>query len=111
MTIYALVQFHSCDRADHVCCAEPRRPVPSSSRAGLRLDRGPRLLEVIPGAAFDRSGMAAHGLLFWSLAGLLGFEDPNSFGRAFRAWEEMPPAISARRIAPLLQYELSQPAS
>jgi len=23
---------------------------------------------------------------------LLGFEDPNSFGRAFRAWEEMPPS-------------------
>jgi len=22
---------------------------------------------------------------------LLGFEDPNSFGRAFRAWEGMPP--------------------
>ncbi len=23
---------------------------------------------------------------------LLGFEDPNSFGRAFRAWEGMPPS-------------------
>jgi AraC-like DNA-binding protein len=23
---------------------------------------------------------------------LLGFEDPNSFGRAFRTWEGMPPS-------------------
>ena len=23
---------------------------------------------------------------------LLGFEDPNSFGRAFRAWEGVPPS-------------------
>lgn len=22
---------------------------------------------------------------------LLGFEDPNSFGRAFRSWEDVPP--------------------
>ncbi len=33
---------------------------------------------------------------------LLGFEDPNSFGRAFRAWEAYRQAIGVRLIALLL---------
>jgi AraC-like DNA-binding protein len=38
---------------------------------------------------------------------LLGFEDPNSFGRAFRTWEDIPPSdwSETHRSSTVMQVE------
>ncbi len=79
---------------------------PSIDAISRALHMGPRTLQrrlQDSGASFHRvldearHQMARYYLLNSSLelteaAYLLGFEDPNSFGRAFRNWEGMPPS-------------------
>lgn len=49
-------------------------------------------LRVVSGVDFQLRNAPHQPLELNEAAYLLGFEDPNSFGRAFRAWEGVPPS-------------------
>src|ERR1700744_2698143 len=51
-----------------------------------------RVAQVVPRHQMARYYLSNSALELNEAAYLLGFEDPNSFGRAFRNWEGMPPS-------------------